>query len=255
MLVHCHAGRSRSATICLAYLMNTLHLSLDNAFEHVRSRREIIDPNLNFMRQLQDYRQRLDRERAAGLTPGLLASPPSPAVPTASAALLAPAQSATPLRVLTPPAFPPSPAAAFFTPPAFPFPTPSAFVTPPAFPSSPFPSSPFPTPSAFVTPPAFPQAMETPRALAPVSLPSGGSVLGLFPAATSAAPRLPSSPLPPLPGADMPPPPSPSLATAADMPPPSPAGGRDFQCFFAFSSTEFPFPPSLARTPEIPLPS
>ncbi|KAL8621281.1 hypothetical protein ACOMHN_008106 [Nucella lapillus] len=59
VLVHCHAGRSRSATICMAYLISSLHLSLDDAFEYVRSRREVIDPNLNFMRQLQDYHQKM----------------------------------------------------------------------------------------------------------------------------------------------------------------------------------------------------
>ncbi|XP_076439527.1 dual specificity protein phosphatase 2-like [Babylonia areolata] len=60
VLVHCLAGRSRSATICMAYLMYSRHLSLDAAFEHVRSRRQVIDPNLNFMRQLQDYQLSLD---------------------------------------------------------------------------------------------------------------------------------------------------------------------------------------------------
>lgn len=60
VLVHCHAGRSRSVTICLAYLMRTYNWTLDAAYEHVRARRDIIDPNLNFMRQLQDYRRRLD---------------------------------------------------------------------------------------------------------------------------------------------------------------------------------------------------
>nr|KAG5706132.1 hypothetical protein BaRGS_025754 [Batillaria attramentaria] len=50
-------GRSRSVTICLAYLMRTYGWTLDAAYEHVRARRDVIDPNLNFMRQLQDYRR------------------------------------------------------------------------------------------------------------------------------------------------------------------------------------------------------
>ncbi|KAK7496258.1 hypothetical protein BaRGS_00012423 [Batillaria attramentaria] len=64
VLVHCHAGRSRSVTICLAYLMRTYGWTLDAAYEHVRARRDVIDPNLNFMRQLQDYRRRLDAPSA-----------------------------------------------------------------------------------------------------------------------------------------------------------------------------------------------
>ena len=77
MLVHCRAGRSRSATICLAYLMSSLNLSFDDAFDHVRSRRHVIDPNLNFMRQLQDYRRRLDGEQMPS-TPAVLPLAASP---------------------------------------------------------------------------------------------------------------------------------------------------------------------------------
>ncbi|ESO85048.1 hypothetical protein LOTGIDRAFT_54372, partial [Lottia gigantea] len=59
VLVHCHAGVSRSVTICLAYLMFKSHLSLDLAYEHIRARRSIIDPNLNFMQQLRKYESEL----------------------------------------------------------------------------------------------------------------------------------------------------------------------------------------------------
>ena len=173
--------------------MRTLNLSLDNAFEHVRSRREVIDPNLNFMRQLQDYRRLLDGERGTA-----------------------------------------SPAAAATTP------------RPPP-----------------LTLTAFPQRMDTPRALAPVSLPSD-SVMSLFPPASSGAGALllPGSPavvtdIPadsPTAGAAA----AAAAAETADLPPQSPSphtSAGDFQCFFTFSSTELPFPRSLARTPEIPLPS
>lgn len=87
VLVHCHAGRSRSATVCLAYLMRTCHLSLDAAYEHVRTRREVIDPNLNFMQQLQDYGHRIDRGEvprtptAVPLTPCASRSRSSPQTP------------------------------------------------------------------------------------------------------------------------------------------------------------------------------
>jgi len=52
VLVHCRAGVSRSATICIAYLMVHRGLSLDEAFDFVQARRQIIAPNMNFMQQL-----------------------------------------------------------------------------------------------------------------------------------------------------------------------------------------------------------
>ena len=55
VLVHCHAGISRSATICIAYLMFKNNVSLEKAFDHVRSRRGVTSPNLNFMQQLQEF--------------------------------------------------------------------------------------------------------------------------------------------------------------------------------------------------------
>lgn len=55
VLVHCHAGISRSATVCIAYLMYKNNDSLEKAFDHVRSRRGVISPNLNFMQQLQEF--------------------------------------------------------------------------------------------------------------------------------------------------------------------------------------------------------
>lgn len=59
ILVHCKAGISRSATICIAYLMVHKSLTLDQAFDHVRSRREIISPNMSFMQQLFEFERML----------------------------------------------------------------------------------------------------------------------------------------------------------------------------------------------------
>ncbi|WAR21683.1 DUS4-like protein [Mya arenaria] len=55
VLVHCKAGVSRSATICIAYLMVHSSLSLDKAFDFVQARRTIIAPNMNFMQQLWEF--------------------------------------------------------------------------------------------------------------------------------------------------------------------------------------------------------
>uniref|UniRef100_A0A8C6K7W3 Dual specificity protein phosphatase n=1 Tax=Nothobranchius furzeri TaxID=105023 RepID=A0A8C6K7W3_NOTFU len=52
VLVHCVMGRSRSATLVLAYLMTKHGLTVVDAIEHVRQRRCIL-PNHGFLRQLR----------------------------------------------------------------------------------------------------------------------------------------------------------------------------------------------------------
>ncbi|GFR80778.1 dual specificity protein phosphatase [Elysia marginata] len=59
VLVHCHGGISRSATVCLAYLMFSRHLRLDEAFDYIRARRHVISPNANFMIQLSQFETEL----------------------------------------------------------------------------------------------------------------------------------------------------------------------------------------------------
>ncbi|CAF3378321.1 unnamed protein product [Rotaria socialis] len=54
-LVHCYVGRSRSATIILAYLMKHKQMSLREAFHYLRSRRHIVGPNFGFIKQLISY--------------------------------------------------------------------------------------------------------------------------------------------------------------------------------------------------------
>jgi len=53
VLVHCSAGRSRSASSIIYYLMKKEELSLDDAFEHVLRCRDCIDPNDGFRKQLK----------------------------------------------------------------------------------------------------------------------------------------------------------------------------------------------------------
>lgn len=59
VLVHCLAGVSRSVTITVAYLMHKCSLSLNDAFNLVRSRKSNIAPNFHFMEQLHSFEQEL----------------------------------------------------------------------------------------------------------------------------------------------------------------------------------------------------
>ncbi|KAG6443642.1 dual specificity protein phosphatase 1B-like [Manduca sexta] len=57
VLVHCHFGVSRSATIVMAYLMEKYKLSFEQAFVYVRQRRRFINPNPGFVSQLREYQR------------------------------------------------------------------------------------------------------------------------------------------------------------------------------------------------------
>ncbi|KAM8703922.1 hypothetical protein ACLKA7_008534 [Drosophila subpalustris] len=58
-LVHCVAGVSRSASLCLAYLMKYGGMSLREAYTHVQSIRPQVRPNSGFFQQLREYEQEL----------------------------------------------------------------------------------------------------------------------------------------------------------------------------------------------------
>lgn len=54
ILVHCNAGVSRSASVCIAYLMVIQNMSFDLAYNLVKSKRECIQPNTGFKKQLKE---------------------------------------------------------------------------------------------------------------------------------------------------------------------------------------------------------
>uniref|UniRef100_A0A0K8SUG0 Dual specificity protein phosphatase 14 n=2 Tax=Lygus hesperus TaxID=30085 RepID=A0A0K8SUG0_LYGHE len=58
-LVHCVAGVSRSASLCLGYLVKYGGMSLAEAYHHVHSRRQCIRPNNSFFEQLISLEKRL----------------------------------------------------------------------------------------------------------------------------------------------------------------------------------------------------
>ena len=53
LLVHCHAGVSRSVSAVIYYLMQWYHFSYDEALEIVRQSRPIANPNPGFEHQLR----------------------------------------------------------------------------------------------------------------------------------------------------------------------------------------------------------
>lgn len=62
VLVHCHAGISRSATIVAAYLMIKRHMTAQEAIRVIRTHRSI-RPNSGFLQQLCDLNESLLGER------------------------------------------------------------------------------------------------------------------------------------------------------------------------------------------------
>lgn len=59
VLIHCMAGRSRSATCLAAYLMKRRGLSADDAVQFIQEKRSIVQPNDGFMYQLRAAEARL----------------------------------------------------------------------------------------------------------------------------------------------------------------------------------------------------
>ncbi|TKR80376.1 hypothetical protein L596_014458 [Steinernema carpocapsae] len=64
ILVYCAAGVSRSATICIMYLVIKEKMSLREAFTIVNKLRSIIAPNLGFWRQMIEYEQKHNHGKA-----------------------------------------------------------------------------------------------------------------------------------------------------------------------------------------------
>lgn len=55
IMIHCHAGISRSSTITIAYLMFSWKMTMFDAIAHVQSKRYQIQPNQGFKNQLLDF--------------------------------------------------------------------------------------------------------------------------------------------------------------------------------------------------------
>jgi protein-tyrosine phosphatase len=55
ILVHCFAGKSRSASFVIAYLMQFQGMSYNDAYKHVQNYRPIVEPNFGFEIQLHAF--------------------------------------------------------------------------------------------------------------------------------------------------------------------------------------------------------
>jgi protein-tyrosine phosphatase len=60
--VHCVQGISRSATICLAYLIHSRKMTYNEGFNYIKEKREIANPNMTFIAQLICFYKRLFEE-------------------------------------------------------------------------------------------------------------------------------------------------------------------------------------------------
>lgn len=59
VLVHCAAGISRSATLAASFLMQKYGWSMDHTLGFMQKKRNIINPNYNFRKQLIKYESQL----------------------------------------------------------------------------------------------------------------------------------------------------------------------------------------------------
>ncbi|MCO5574968.1 hypothetical protein L7F22_028765 [Adiantum nelumboides] len=62
VLVHCFAGRSRSVTVVVAYLMKTYGMNFSEALDLVRTKRPQAAPNPGFILQLKNFERILSGE-------------------------------------------------------------------------------------------------------------------------------------------------------------------------------------------------
>lgn len=58
VLVHCLMGISRSSSIIIAYLIKYHNMNFEEAYNFVKSKRNIVNPNKGFRNQLMEYYDR-----------------------------------------------------------------------------------------------------------------------------------------------------------------------------------------------------
>ena len=69
VLVHCHAGISRSAALVCAYLMRKYSWTFNETYNYMKTKRPRINPNQNFIHLLQQYDGTLDKSNKRNAKP------------------------------------------------------------------------------------------------------------------------------------------------------------------------------------------
>ncbi len=62
VLCHCHAGKSRSASIVAAYLIKYEGMTTEGALEFIKRKRTQIDPNAGYVEQLKQFEAKVRTE-------------------------------------------------------------------------------------------------------------------------------------------------------------------------------------------------
>jgi protein-tyrosine phosphatase len=59
IIIHCAAGMSRSPTLVIAHVMIANHWGYEEAFDFVKSHRELTRPNISFIKQLKELENKI----------------------------------------------------------------------------------------------------------------------------------------------------------------------------------------------------
>jgi protein phosphatase slingshot len=62
VLVHCFAGKSRSTTIMISYLIKYHKMTVNQALQTIREKRPVAQPNMGFLKQLRLYEKKILQE-------------------------------------------------------------------------------------------------------------------------------------------------------------------------------------------------
>jgi hypothetical protein len=63
VLVHCMMGKSRSAAVAMAYLIQNRQLQVQEAFDFLKSKRSVVQPNFGFLQQLHKLWEQEEQQR------------------------------------------------------------------------------------------------------------------------------------------------------------------------------------------------
>ncbi|KAG8908983.1 hypothetical protein FRB99_000086 [Tulasnella sp. 403] len=76
--VHCKAGKSRSVTAVMAYLIHANHWPLSRAYAFVNERRKGVSPNIGFVSELMNFEELKLGTKSVGVNPDSTSSHPPP---------------------------------------------------------------------------------------------------------------------------------------------------------------------------------